>query len=463
MKGEVKVGRAQGRPVVAVVGRPNVGKSSLVNRIVGRRAAIVEGTAGVTRDRNSLEVSWAGHEFEVVDTGGWLSGGSALERQVSGQAALAIEASDLVLFVLDVTVGVTAEDEAVADLLRRSGRPVMVVANKVDSSAQEPAAWEMVSLGLGDPWMISSIHGRGAGDLLDALVARLPAVAPCAAAEEPLAEPPASTAESSDPTVPRVALVGRPNVGKSSLFNRLVGEERSVVHDVAGTTTDAVDTVVETPEGSVRFVDTAGLRRKSRIGEGTEYFAMVRSLRAIDSSDVALLVVDATEGVTNQDQRLAERVDAAGSPIVVVANKWDLLGRYEREDFREQVEEQLGFLSYAPLITTSALSGLGVSKLLPALSRSLSAASRRVPTRELNRVVEAAQRAHPAPSSKVLYATQGAVSPPTFTLFATRELPPDWLRYLERTIREHFALGPTPVQMRVRRRDEPQRRRRARR
>ncbi|MGH9103734.1 MAG: GTP-binding protein, partial [Acidimicrobiales bacterium] len=256
-----------------------------------------------------------------------------------------------------------------------------------------------------------------------------------------------------EPKVPAVALVGRPNVGKSTLFNRLVGEDRSVTHDLPGTTTDAIDTVVETPEGAIRFVDTAGLRRKSRIGRGPEYYSLVRALQAIDAADVAIVVLDASEGVTHQDQRLAERVDAAGSPVIVVANKWDLLDREGRERLRLDVADRLGFLAYAPFLPVSARTGLGVHRLLPALQQSLLAYGRRVPTRELNQVVQAAQRAQPAPGARILYATQGAIEPPTVTLFATSTLPAPWLRYLERSIREHFGLGPTPLHMRVRRRD----------
>jgi GTP-binding protein len=451
----VPYARGMALPVVAVLGRPNVGKSTLVNRIVGRREAIVEERPGVTRDRKVLEAEWAGRRFSLVDTGGWLAPGSVPERsgddtldaQVSRQAERAVAGAAVVLLVVDVTVGVTEDDDRVAAVLRRALRAreraprVLVVANKVDSENRETDVWDFGRLGLGPPWAVSALHGRGSGDLLDEVVAALP--------------PPdeeEATEEDEAPAVPAVAIVGRPNVGKSTLFNKLIGDERSVVHDAPGTTRDTVDTIVETPDGPLRFVDTAGMRRRSRIGEGPEYYSLVRALQAIDRADAALLVVDAAEGVTHQDQRLAERVDAAGSPIVVVLNKWDLLDTEGRLRATADLEDRLAFLGYAPVLKTSALSGKGVHRLLPALAEAIEAYHRRVPTRELNEVVQAAQAAHPAPGARVLYATQGATDPPTFTLFSDRTLHPTWLRYLERSIREHFGFGPTPLKLRVRRR-----------
>ncbi|HEX2274042.1 MAG TPA: ribosome biogenesis GTPase Der [Acidimicrobiales bacterium] len=440
-------------PVVAVVGRPNVGKSTLVNRIVGRREAIVEERPGVTRDRKALEAEWAGRDFLVVDTGGWVPTGSGdLAAQVSRQAERAVAEADVVLLVVDVTVGVTEEDDRVAGVLRRALRErkrppaVLVVANKVDGDSRENDAWDFGRLGLGDPIPVSAMHGRGSGDLLDAVVANLP---PPAEGNE---DESSADGDGEVDAVVAVAIVGRPNVGKSTLFNRLIGDERSVVHDAPGTTRDAIDTVVDTPEGPIRFVDTAGMRRKSRIDEGAEYYSLVRALQAIDRSDAALLVLDATEGVTAQDQRLAERVDAAGSPIVVVLNKWDLLDAEQRAALTAAVGDRLGFLGYAPVLKVSALTGKGIHKVLPALHQAVDAYHRRVPTRELNEVVQAAQAAHAAPGARVLYCTQAATDPPTFTLFANRPLPPTYLRYLERRIREHFEFGPTPLKLRVRRR-----------
>jgi GTP-binding protein len=431
-------------PLVAVVGRPNVGKSTLVNRIVGRREAIVEEQPGVTRDRKILEADWNGREFLLVDTGGWLASGDGIDAQVSRQAERAIAEADVVLLVVDATVGVTEEDDRVAALLRRSSKPVLVAANKVDGSGREADAWAFARLGLGEPFLVSALHGRQTGDLLDAVVDQLP---PEDAVDH------VATAEPVLPDVPAVAIVGRPNVGKSTLFNRLIGDDRSVVHDVPGTTRDSIDTVVETDEGPIRFVDTAGMRRKSRIDEGTEYYSLVRALQSIDRADAAVLVIDATEGVTHQDQRLAERVDAAGSPIVIVLNKWETLDAERRAAVTGDIARRLEFLGYAPVLKISALTGKGVQRLVPALGQAIEAYHRRVPTGELNKVLQAAQAAQPAPAGvRVLYATQGAADPPTFTLFASRTLPPTYLRYLERRIREHFDFGPTPLKLRVRRR-----------
>ena len=433
-------------PVVAVVGRPNVGKSTLVNRILGRRDAIVEERPGVTRDRKVVEADWAGTRFTLVDTGGWLPGGDGLDTKVSAQAERAMDGADLLLLVVDTTVGITAEDEAVAARVHRSGRPVLVVANKVDADNREADVWDFVRLGLGDPVAVSALHGRGSGDLLDEIVARLPVQVGDGRDDREQDAAPA------DPDVPGIAIVGRPNVGKSTLFNRLIGDDRSVVHDQPGTTRDSVDTVVETDDGPLRFVDTAGLRRKSRVDEGPEYFGLVRALQAIDHADAALLVIDAVAGVTHQDQRLAERVDAAGSPIVIVLNKWEMVATEDRPTVVADVEDRLGFLGYAPILKVSARTGLGVHKLLPAVREAIDAYHRRVPTRELNAVVGQAQAAHPSPTGRVLYAVQGATDPPTFTLFATRAMPPTYLRYLERRIREHFGFGPTPLKLRVRKR-----------
>ena len=437
--------------MVAVVGRPNVGKSTLVNRFVGRRDAIVEEKPGVTRDRKMLEADWNGRSFTLVDTGGWLAptsgdGATPLARQVSGQAERAVADADVILMVVDVNVGITEEDAQVAQILQRTEKPVILVANKVDDERRENESWSLARLGLGTPHPVSAIHGRGSGDLLDALVAALPP------------EPELRRVRTTTTAIFSIAVVGRPNVGKSTLFNRLVGDERSIVHDLPGTTRDAVDTVVETDDGPLRFVDTAGMRRRSKIDEPTEYFSLVRALQAVDRADAALLVIDAHEGVTHQDQRLAERVDAAGTAIVIVLNKWDLLDAEGRAKAKIDVADRLAFLSYAPVLTVSALTGRMMQQVLPALRQAEEAYHQRVPTAALNRVIREAQASHPAPVGKrhrprILYATQGATDPPTFTLFATHELPPTYLRYLERKIREAFDLGPTPIKLRVRRRN----------
>lgn len=432
-------------PMVAIVGRPNVGKSTLMNRILGRRVAIVEEKPGVTRDRKEELAEWAGREFVLVDTGGWMAGGDPLDEKVSRQSEAAIESADVILFVVDATVGIVPEDERMARLLRRSDKPVVVAANKVDDATHEHLVWELMGLGMGEPCGLSALHGRGTGDLLDRVVELLP--------EADHDAYPVAGADGSDAT--SVALVGRPNVGKSTLFNRLIGEERSVVHDMPGTTRDSIDTVIDTEFGSLRFIDTAGMRRKSRIDEDTEYFSMVRALKSVDGADVALLVIDATEGITHQDQRLAERIDGSGCPIIVVLNKWELLDADERKEVIYQTGRMLHFLGEAPVLKVSALTGRGVHRLLPALADAISQYETRVPTGRLNELIRRAQQAQPGPhGARVLYATQGATDPPTFTLFANKTLPASYMRYLERRIREEFDLPSTPIKLRVRRRGE---------
>jgi GTP-binding protein len=425
-----------------------VGKSTLVNRFVGRRAAVVQEKPGVTRDRLELDCEWNGRPFVVVDTGGWLGRGDTLDAKVTLQAERAVAAADLVLLVVDAAVGVTSEDEDVARLLTRSGRRVMLVANKVDNDRREAEAWELVSLGLGDPWMVSALHGRGTGDLLDEVVRLLPDPA----TSEADGDDGGSESGDLDPEAVaiRVAIVGRPNVGKSTLFNRMIGEERSVVHDLPGTTRDAIDTQIETDQGPIRFIDTAGMRRRSRTEEGTEFYAMVRALQALDHADVVLLVIDATDGVTHQDQRLAERIGASGSPVLVILNKWELLDAETRRDVVDAVDDRLAFLGESPTVKVSAQSGMGVHKILPALALAVEAYHHRIPTGELNRAMRSIQADHAAPGARIRYAVQGAIDPPTFTLFATRRLPAPYLRYVEHKLREHFGIGPTPVKFRVR-------------
>ena len=431
-------------PLVVVAGRPNVGKSSLVNRIVGTRAAVVEEESGVTRDRKVLTAEWAGVPFEVVDTGGWLAAGDTLEAKVSEQAERALGEADVVLMIVDVTTGVTEEDLAAAKLIRRAGPPVRLVVNKVDDTNREAAAWEFVSLGLGDPYPVSALHGRGTGDLLDAVVAELSVPVIGAAGEE------SPTPAEGDATMPRVAIIGRPNVGKSTLFNRLLGEERSIVHDLPGTTRDAIDTVVDTPDGPVCFVDTAGLRRPARTDRGTEQHATIRALRALERADIAILVIDATVGASHQDQRLAERIGVSGSPAIVALNKWDLVAPDDREDVLAGVGDRLAFLGAAPVLRISARSGRGVQRILPALRDAEEAYHRRVPTGTLNRAVQELQDRHPAPRARIRYIVQGAIDPPTFTIFSSGRLPQTWLRYIERGLREKFELGQTPMKLRVR-------------
>ncbi|HUP73358.1 MAG TPA: ribosome biogenesis GTPase Der [Acidimicrobiales bacterium] len=436
--------------VIAIVGRPNVGKSTLVNRIVGKRVAIVEPRPGVTRDRKEFETTWRGMPLTVVDTGGWLPGGDALDAKVSAQSERAIGDADVVVMVVDALVGVTEEDARVANLLRTVERPVLLAVNKVDDTVHESAQWEFLSLGLGDPHAVSALHGRGTGDLLDSIVDAVP----------PRDEGDDDGDVANDVEIPQedrifsIAIVGRPNVGKSTLFNRLIGEDRSVVHDMPGTTRDSIDTVVETERGPIRFIDTAGMRRRGKVDEGTEYYSVLRALRSIDEADIALLVIDVTQGVTGQDQRLAERIDGAGCPMVVLLNKWELLDAEGRASITADLERKLYFIGTAPVLKISALTGKGVHKLLPALSTSIDDYSMRVPTRQVNRVIMNAQSATPAPhGARVLYAMQGATDPPTFTIFANRKLPDFYLRYLERMLREEFKMGSTPIKLRVRRRD----------
>lgn len=430
------------KPVVAIVGRPNVGKSTLVNRFLGRREAIVEENPGVTRDRRVTEVEWQGRYFDVVDTGGWLSSTDSLSSKVSEQAERATRSADLILFVVDGTTGITDEDQQAARWVQRAGVPVMVVVNKIDAENRELDIWEFARLGLGDPVPISALHGRNAGDVLDIITERIPAF------EQPVAVRKSVSDE------PAIAIVGRPNVGKSTLFNRLIGEDRAIVHDMPGTTRDTIDTVVDTDEGPIRFLDTAGMRRKSRIEEGAEYYSLMRALQTVDSCDAVVLAIDATEGVTHQDQRLAERIDVSGKPVVVVLNKWELLDAEQRALATSELERRLGFIGYAPVLKMSALTSKGVSKLLPAIRQAIDAYTRRLSTAEVTNVVREAQQAHPAPGAKVFYAMQGAAEPPTFTLFANRSLHPTYLRYLERKLREHFNLGPSPLKLRVRQRGE---------
>ena len=430
------------RPQVVIVGRPNVGKSSLVNRLAGRRVAVVEEHRGVTRDRKSVEIDWRGVSFDLVDTGGWLAQGDALEAKVSEQAERAIAAADHVLLVVDVATGLVEEDRQAARWALRSGRPVSLVVNKVDDAVHESAGWEFLSLGAGDPHFFSALHGRGAGDLLDHLVDTL------AAGEVDEPEPEVK-AEDDDGAL-RVAIVGRPNVGKSTLFNRLIGEERSVVHDMPGTTRDAVDTVVETDTGPIRFIDTAGMRRRARTEAGLETYAVLRSLDALDRADIAVLVIDATVGATGQDQRLAERIAAAGCPAIVVLNKWELVATDDRASVLATVGDKLAFLGDAPVLKTTATSGKGVHRLLPALQESAADYVKRVPTGALNRAIRDLQIKQPAPTGKIRYAVQGAIEPPTFTLFVSGRLPATYLRYVERSLRERFELGSTPLRVRVR-------------
>ena len=412
---------------------------------MGSQVAIVEDQPGITRDRFEREVEWTGKKFNLVDTGGWMPGGSELDAKVSRQVEEAAKTASLVLFVVDTAIGVTDDDEQIGLWLRRLNCPVIVVSNKIDSDKREADRWDFLKLGFGDPVPVSALHGRKSGDLLDMILE----IVDAPDTEEEVVLPRGVSG------IPRVSIVGRPNVGKSTLFNRLVGEDRSITHDMAGTTRDAIDTQVDTPDGPIVFVDTAGMRRKSQVDESAEYYSFVRALRAVDESDVALLVIDAQEGITNQDQRLAERIDAAGCPVIVVLNKWETLDADGREHIDTEMTRKLYFIGDAPVLKLSALTGKGVHRLLPILQECIADYHKRVPTKDVNRVIAEAQQKQPAGAgARVLYALQGANDPPTITLFVNRELPQHYLRYLERSIREQFEFGSTPIKLRVRKRSD---------
>jgi len=422
-----------GPPVVALIGRQNVGKSTLANRLVGRREAIAHEMPGVTRDRVEFEASWRGRAFRLVDTGGYLHGARGIEALVSAQAERAAEQADVVLLVVDGQTGPIEEDAALVGRLRRASVPVLLVVNKVDTEAEEPDAATFHRLGLGEPFPVSALHGRGSGDLLDRVVAVLPAEhLEGEAAEEP-----------------RFALVGRPNVGKSSLFNRLVGEERSVVFREAGTTRDSVDAVVEWLSGPVRFVDTAGFRRPSRT-RGVEYYSLLRAARAIERADVAALILDAIAGFTAEDRRIAARVMEAGRGLRVVANKWDLVEEKDRvyRLLKEEVETFVG----ASVVRTSAITGTGVAKLPRGLLALHERWSRRVPTAEVNRVLQDAQGERPAPGgTRYRYGTQVSAGPPSFVLFGGAEPEASYRRFLENRLRRAFGFEGVPIRLRFRR------------
>jgi GTPase len=440
-------------PRVAVVGRPNVGKSTLVNRILGARVTIVEEKPGVTRDRTEHLADWLGRSFLVVDTGGWEHAAEGMTARIVAQAEAAIAAADLVLFVVDGTVGALEDDERYAKLLRRAGTPVLLVANKIDGDRQEPLVHELYSLGLGVPHPVSARHGRGVGDLLDEVLAALP---------------PVPEVDLDESMVPHVAIVGRPNAGKSSLFNRLLGEERSIVDAVPHTTRDAVDTMVEVDGEPWVFVDTAGMRRRYRHGEDTELYSVDRTRAAIEQADLVLFVLDASEPLGEQDQRLASLLRDAGRGIVLVCNKWDEVDEDRRLQLEKELDRLLSFASWAPRINISALTGRGLRRVMPTLRTVHENYRRRVPTRALNQLVDEATARHAPPRAgqkqlKIRYATQAEVAPPRFVLFANGRLPDGYLRYLERELRERYEFTGVPLLLddrRATRRERGQRGRR---
>lgn len=430
------------KPIVAVVGRPNVGKSTLVNRICRRPEAIVHEIEGVTRDRTFHEAEWNGVDFLLCDTGGIEVGASedVFQVKIREQAVIAIEEADCVVFIVDSKTGITEEDEEVARILKRAKRPVFLAVNKCDTVAQDSAAYEFYALGLGDPMPISAQHGNGLGDLLDMVVDALP---PDDGSEE-------------DPDVVRVAIIGRPNAGKSSLLNRLCGQERAIVSDVAGTTRDAVDTVVEHDGKTYRLVDTAGMRKRTAINEDLEYYSYVRAQRAIERADVALLVIDSTIGVTEQDQKVAGMANEAGCGIVLLLNKWDLIDTAERrEELEEDVHERLHFVDFAPLVRISALTGRSVLRVWDAIDTVAANRARVFPTSQLNRfLTDLREFGHTVTQGKrhlkMNYVTQTGQNPPTFTFFvnATDLVTDNFKSYLDNRLREHFDLTGTPLRLR---------------
>ncbi|MBV9092042.1 MAG: ribosome biogenesis GTPase Der [Mycobacteriaceae bacterium] len=431
-------------PVVAVVGRPNVGKSTLVNRILGRREAVVQDVPGVTRDRVSYDASWTGRRFIVQDTGGWEPDAKGLQQLVAEQAAVAMRTADAVILVVDAVVGATTGDQAAARTLRRSGKPVFLAANKVDNEKGEADAAELWSLGLGQPYAISAMHGRGVGDLLDEVVAALPEVHEVSSAV-------------GGPR--RVALVGKPNVGKSSLLNKLAGDQRSVVHEVAGTTVDPVDSLIELDGEVWRFVDTAGLRRKVGQASGHEFYASVRTRGAIDAAEVAIVLIDASQPITEQDQRVISMVIEAGRALVLAFNKWDLLDEERRYQLDREIERELAQVQWAHRVNISAKTGRAVQKLVPALDAALQSWDTRISTGRLNSWLTEVVAATPPPvrggkQPRILFATQATARPPTFVLFTTGFLEAGYRRFLERRLRETFGFEGSPIRINVRVREK---------
>jgi GTP-binding protein len=447
---EGPAGTAAGAPVLAVVGRPNVGKSTLVNRILGSRQAVVEDTPGVTRDRVSYDATWRGRAFTLVDTGGWepeVEGSQSMAARVAAQARVAVDAADAVLFVVDAVVGITDADAGVAAVLRRSRKPVVVAANKIDDAPGESNASSLWSLGLGEPLSVSALHGRGSGDLLDAILDALPQA------------PGERFDDEGGPR--RVALIGRPNVGKSSLLNKLAGTERVLVDPVAGTTRDPVDELIELGGKTWRFVDTAGIRRRMRETQGADYFAALRTERALERAEVAVVLIDASEPLAEQDLRIISMVIDAGRALVIAYNKWDLVDEDRRYFLDREIDRQLHTARWAPRVNVSAATGWHVDRLVPALETALASWETRVPTGRLNAWLTALIAATPPPvrggkQPKIMFATQAGVRPPHFVLFTTGFLQAGYRRFIERRLREEFGFDGTPVHLSMRLREKRQ-------
>jgi GTP-binding protein len=435
-------------PILAVVGRPNVGKSTLVNRIIGRREAVVEDKPGVTRDRVSYDAQWNGRAFTVVDTGGWDPDARGMAESVRAQAEIAVNIADAVMFVVDAAVGITDADEAVVRILRKSGKPVVLAANKVDDQRAEAEAYGLWNLGLGEPMPVSALHGRGSGDLLDAVLEALP---------EP---PPESFEPVGGPR--RIAIIGRPNVGKSSLLNKLAGENRVVVDDASGTTVDPVDELVELGGRTWRFIDTAGIRKRVKTASGHEYYASLRTETAIERAEVAVLVIDGSQSVSEQDMRIIQTVRDSGRAMVIAFNKWDLVDEERRYYLDREIERDLVQVQWAPRINVTARTGWHIDRIVPALEKALAGWETRVSTGQLNSFLGRLVAEHPHPvrsgkQPKVLFGTQATTAPPTFVLFTSGKLDAGYERFIERRLREEFGFVGTPISLQVRPREKRKR------
>jgi len=435
-------------PVLAIVGRPNVGKSALVNRIIGRREAVVQDTPGVTRDRVNYKGEWNERRFTIVDTGGWEPDAKGINASVAAQAEVAVDLADAVLFVVDATVGATATDEHVVRMLRATKKPVILVANKIDDARQEPEAAALWSLGLGEPWPVSAVHGRGVADLLDHAMTVLPEVS--AVAKEEVGGP------------RRVAILGRPNVGKSSLLNKTAGEERVVVNELAGTTRDPVDEQVEIAGKFWRFVDTAGIRRRVNLSQGADFYATLRTSAALEKAEVAVVLIDVTEVISVQDLKIIDLVLESGRALVLAFNKWDLLDDERRRYLEREIEQDLSHVSWAPRVNISAKTGRHMEKLVPALEIALESWDARIPTGKFNALLAELTAEHPHPvrggkQPRILFGTQAASRPPTFVLFTTGFLDPQYRRFITRRLREIFGFEGSPINVNMRVREKRKR------
>ncbi|MDQ1571138.1 MAG: GTPase [Actinomycetota bacterium] len=435
-------------PVLAIVGRPNVGKSALVNRIIGRREAVVEDTPGVTRDRVNYKGEWNNRRFTIVDTGGWEPDARGINASVAAQAEVAVDLADAVLFVVDATVGATSTDEHVVRMLRATKKPVILVANKVDDARQESEAASLWSLGLGEPWPVSALHGRGVADLLDKVLTVLPEVS--AVAKDEVGGP------------RRVAILGRPNVGKSSLLNKTAGEERVVVNDLAGTTRDPVDEQVEIAGKYWRFVDTAGIRRRVNLAQGADFYATLRTTAALEKAEVAVVMIDVTDVISVQDLKIIDLVLESGRALVLAFNKWDLLDDDRRRYLEREIEQDLSHVAWAPRVNISAKTGRHMEKLVPALELALRSWDTRIPTGKFNALIAELTAEHPHPvrggkQPRILFGTQAASRPPTFVLFTTGFLDPQYRRFITRRLREIFGFEGSPINVNMRVREKRKR------